>query len=154
GEPAQDSAVDLLTFDPAHPEGPYTLSRPPYPGPRRVYLRTPTDDRQPLRPAEVLWDSADSRSFTLQPKPTRALSGFNRVEILYGVTAVFTQLKSAHQMPVILRAADAATAERAVILALSAFALNREAVMAGGAFSQNDGGYRAEGTIKSLKLIR
>jgi hypothetical protein len=154
GEPTQDDAVDLLAFDPEHPEGPYTLSRPPYPGPRRVYLRTPGNDRQTLGPGEVQWDSINPRSFTLQPKPTRVLTGFNRVEVLYGVTAVFTQLKSHHELPVILSGTDDAALERAEALALAAFALNREAVMSSGAFSQSGGGYTAAGTLKSLKLLK
>lgn len=152
GEPTQDDAADVLAFDPAHPEGPYTLSRPPYPGPRRVYLRTAGTDRQPLGPSEVQWDSVNPQSFTLHPKPARVLSGFNRVEILYGVTAVFTLLKSHHALPVLFSASDDAAAERGEALALAAFALNREAVMAAGAFSQTGGGYTAAGTIKSLKL--
>lgn len=154
GEPTQDDAADLLAFDPAQPAGPYTLSRPPYPGPRRVYLRTAGDDRQALGPAEVQWDSANPQSFTLQPKPTRVLSGFNRVEVLYGVTAVFTQLKSHHQLPVLLSGSEDATLERGEALALAAFALNREAVMAAGAFSHAGGDYTAAGTLKSLKLLK
>jgi hypothetical protein len=154
GEPTPDDAADVLPFDPEHPEGPYTLSRPPYPGPRRVYLRTAGNDRQPLGPTEVQWDSDNPQSFTLQPKPSRVLSGFNRVEILYGVTAVFTQLKSRHELPVVLSGSDDAALERAQALALAAFALNREAVMTAGAFSATGGSYQAAGVIKSLKLLK
>lgn len=154
GEPAQDEAQDQLPFDPAGPEGPYSLSRMPYPGPRRVYLRTPAGDRLVLGPAEVHWSAIDSREFTLHPKPTRALAGFDIVEVLYGVTAVFTKLKSLHEMQVSLSADGSATAERAELLALAAFALGREAVMKAGAFAESGGGYEALGEIKSLKLRR
>src|SRR4051812_11951863 len=82
GEPAQDDAEDLLAFDPAHPGAPSALTRPPSSGPRRVYLRTAGNDRQLLGPAEVQWDTADPKSFTLHPKPARVLAPFNRVEIL------------------------------------------------------------------------
>lgn len=154
GEPTQDDAVDLLAFDPEHPEGPYTLSRPPYPGPRRVYLRTPGNDRQTLGPSEVQWDTVNPQSLTLQPKPSRVLTGYNRVEVLYGVTAVFTQLKSHHEMPVLMSASEGTTVERAQVLALAAFALNREAVMTAGTFTQTSGSYTTAGTIKSLKLLK
>ncbi|WP_164000342.1 hypothetical protein [Pyxidicoccus caerfyrddinensis] len=154
GEPGQDDATDLLAFDPAQPAGPYTLSRPPYPGPKRVYLRAADGGRQTLGPAEVQWDGDNPRSFTLQPKPTRVLTGFNRVEVLYGVTAVFTQLKSHHQLPVLLSGTDDAELERAEALTLAAFALNREAVMAAGAFSHAGGDYTAVGTLKGLKLLK
>jgi hypothetical protein len=153
GEPTPDDAVDLLPFEPEHPEGPYTLSRPPYPGPRRVYLRSASNERQTLGPSEVRWDGDDPRSFTLQPRPTRVLSGFDRVEVLYGVTAVSTQLKSHHELPVVLSGSEDAALERAQALALAAFALNREAVMAAGAFSASGGDYTAAGVIKSLKLL-
>jgi hypothetical protein len=154
GEPAQDDARDLLAFDPADPEGPYTLTRPPYPGPRRVYLRTPVDERVTLAPAEVSWDPVDSRVFTLHPRPTRTLTGYDRVEILYGVTAVFTKLKSMHSIAVTLSGSDDATVERATMLAMGAFALNRGVVIAGGAFTETEGDYRVVGEIKSLKLTR
>lgn len=152
GEPAQDDARDLLPFDPEEPEGPYTLARPPYPGPRRVYLRAPTGDRATLGPAEVAWDAVDPRSFTLAPKPSRALDGFDGVEVLYGVTAVFTRLKSLHRLTVVLTAADEATVERGELLALAAFALNRDAVMKDAAFDESGGDYQVHGEVKSLVL--
>jgi hypothetical protein len=152
GEPAQDDARDLLVFDPADPEGPYTLSRPPYPGPKRVYLRTPVGDRVTLGPAEVAWHPVDSRVFTLHPRPSRALAGFDQVEVLYGVTAVFTKLKSMHRMPVSLSGPDNAAVERATVLAMGAFALNRGRVIANGAFADAEGDYQVAGEIKSLKL--
>lgn len=154
GEPAQDDARDVLAFDPDDPEGPYTLSRPPYPGPRRVYLRATDGGRITLGPDEVRWDPADARGFTLHPKPVRVLAGFDAVEVLYGVTAVFTRLKSVHRVNVVLLGEDEAQLERGEVLALAAFALNREAVMRDGAFSESGGDYQARGEVKSLALRR
>ena len=152
GQPTQDDAVDVLGFDPAAPAGPYHLTRPPYPTARRVYLRTPGDDRQPLTAAEVHWDAVDSQSFTLQPRATRDLAAFNRVEVRYGVTAVFTQLATTHALVLEITAGDAATAERAESLLLCVLALSRDALIAGAAFSHDGGGYTARGTIKRLQL--
>jgi hypothetical protein len=36
GEPGPEDAVDDLAFNPTVPAGPYTLSRPPKPGPKSV----------------------------------------------------------------------------------------------------------------------
>ena len=38
GQPGPEDAVDELPFNPVAPAGPYALTRPPYPGPKRVYL--------------------------------------------------------------------------------------------------------------------
>jgi hypothetical protein len=154
GSPVQDDASDSFPFNPAAPAGPYTLTKPPYPGPRRVYLKTPAGDRQPLRPAEVSWDPNDSQKLTLAPAATRVLTGYSQVEVRYGVTAVFTQLKSLHPMPVRLLTAEGeeVLSDRAEALALAAFALNRDALMTAGAYTQTGGGYTVQGTIKSLKL--
>jgi hypothetical protein len=154
GEPAQDDARDHFAFDPASPEGPYILSRPPYPGPRRVYLRSSAGDRLALTASETRWDADDVRSLTLVPKPSRELSGFDQVEILYGVTAVFTQLTATLRMPIDLKAAEEAAAEEALSLALAAFALNRSAIMKDGSFTHARDGYRTLGEIKNLKLER
>ena len=154
GEPAQDDARDVLAFDPDDPQGPYTLARPPYPGPRRVYLRAEDGGRITLGADEVRWDPADARIFTLHPRPVRVLDGLDAVEVLYGVTAVFTKLKSVHRVNVLLAGEDEAQLERGAVLALAAFALNRDAVMQGGAFSQSGGDYQAQGEVKSLALRR
>jgi hypothetical protein len=152
GEPSQDDAVDSLAFDPASPQGPYALTRPPYPGPKRIYLLGPGGDRVTLAPGECVWDPLAPGSFTLAPKPARALAGLDTVEVHYGVTAVFTKLKSAHQLGALIAAADDAKADEAEALALAVFALNREAIKAAGGFSHAGGGYTAQGEIKTLKL--
>lgn len=152
GEPAQDDARDLLPFHPEAPQGPYSLERPPYSGPKRVYLRGPQGDRSLLGPAEVQWNPLDSGAFTLSPKPSRLLSPFTQVEVLYGVTAVFTKLKTLHRLPVHFLAQDAEQAEEGEALALAVFALNRPALMKDGAFTHAGGGYGIQGEIKGLKL--
>ena len=63
GEPRSDDRVDNLAFDPNSPAGPYTLSMPPYPGPRRVRMTTASGDRIPLHEEEVVWDLLNSQEF-------------------------------------------------------------------------------------------
>jgi hypothetical protein len=153
GEPTPDDAADLFPFDPDDPAGPYTLSHVPYPGPRRVYLRSATAERVTLGPAEVAWEPTDARIFTLNPKPTRVLTGLEQVQVLYGVTGVFTKLKTSHQLSVLLTANDEAAAERAELLAMAAFALARGVMLQTSAFYTSEGDYEARGEIKSLKLV-
>ena len=62
-EPRPDDRTDEFPFDPDNPAGPYTLSQPPYPGPRRVRLATDSGDRVALRESEVIWDEIDPRVF-------------------------------------------------------------------------------------------
>lgn len=152
GEPAPDDARDVMAFDPESPGGPYALSRPPYPGPRRVYLRGASGARLTLAPAEVRWDPAEPRAFTLAPRPARVLAGLDEVEVLYGVTAVATKLTGVHAARVLLTAADDAAAERALALALAAFALNRAALVGAGAFTETGGDYVVRGAIKTLTM--
>src|SRR5215210_3238551 len=71
GEPRPEDRTDTLPFDPADPAGPYTLTQPPYPGPRRVSLVTGTGDSVPLRASEVVWDRTDARNFSLALLPRR-----------------------------------------------------------------------------------
>ena len=67
GEPGPEDAIDALPFDPAAPAGPYLLTRTPYPGPRRVYLRSAVGDLVALLPAELLWDPAVALKFSVVP---------------------------------------------------------------------------------------
>ena len=72
-EPRPDDQLDQFPFNPAgiifDPADPgydpgalprFTLSKPPYPGPRRVRLLTGAGDRIPLRESEVVWDEVDT----------------------------------------------------------------------------------------------
>lgn len=152
GEPGPEDAVDNLAFDPSAPSGPYTLTRPPYLGPKRVYLRSAAGELVALGNAEVIWNPSNPASFTLAPRPGRDLSGFDHLEIQYGVVAAATRLKTLHKLTLQITAADAATAEQALALSLSALVLNRTTLMAQGGFSWNAGSYQAEGIVKTLKF--
>lgn len=150
GEPGPGDATDLLAFDPNAPAGPYTLTRPPYPGPKRVYLRSPQGELVALSPREVIWNPANAASFTFQPRPGRDLTGFTELSVLYGIVTAGTQLKVLHKASLTLTSSDAAKAEQALALALAVLALNREALRGQGAFSFTSGGYQSEGTLKTL----
>src|SRR5215213_8061774 len=106
-EPRPDDRVDELGFDPEDPEGPYTLTQPPYPGPRRVWLITGSGDRLPLRPEEVIWDRTDARAFSLALRPQRDVSAVTGLRVLYGVTAVYTKVKAVQILDVRLETSDA-----------------------------------------------
>jgi len=153
GEPGPEDAVDLLLFNPAKPAGPYPLTRKPYPGPRRVYLRSAAGDLVALLPAELAWDALDSRRLTLQPRPGRDLTGFDRLEVQYGVVAAGTRLKTQHLVTLTLAATDPAKAERGLVLGLAALALNREALRAKAAFAYTTPDYQAQGSLKSLSFV-
>ena len=152
GEPGPEDAVDLLPFDPVAPSGPYTLTRAPYPGPRRVYLRSGLGDLAALLPSELTWNPANALVFTVQPRPGRDLASFNQLEVQYGVVAAGTRLKTLHQLTLSLASADPAKAEQAMVLGLAALALNREALRKQAAFAYATPGYQAQGTLKSLSF--
>jgi len=152
GEPGPEDAVDDLPFNGESPGGPYTLTRPPYPGPKRVYLRSGAGELVPLSSPEVVWDPLDPTSFTLLLRPGRDLIGFNQVEILYGVLAAATRLKTLHKCTLQIAATDAATAEAALALSLAVLVLNRATLMEQGGFASNSGSYQAQGTLKTLKF--
>lgn len=153
GEPRPDDQIDLLPFDPNTPQGPYTLSKPPYPGPRRVRLLTDSGDRIALKEDEVLWDVLDARNFTLALRPMRDPSPFSQVQVLYGITAVFTKIKAQSVVSLALTSADAARLAMARALALSVISLNRDAIVAAANVSYSDGDYGALIDIKQLHLV-
>ncbi|WP_157270371.1 hypothetical protein [Azohydromonas aeria] len=150
GEPGPQAAQDRLPFDPAAPAGPHALTRTPYPGPRRVRLRSAAGDLAVLAPEEVAWSADDAAAFTLQPRASRALAGFDQVQVDYDVLAAGTQLKAQHQATLSFGAADAQRAEAAAVLALAVLVLQREALRAQGGFDFDGGGYQARGVVQSL----
>lgn len=152
GEPGPQDAVDDLLFNPLAAAGPYLLTRPPYPGPKRVYLRSPGGELVALGHQEIVWNAADSRSFSLAPRAGRALAGFDRLRVLYGVVAAATKLKMLHRINLTVTAVDAAAAERAFSLALSTLTMNREALLAAGGFAWTADGYQVAGSVKSLSF--
>jgi hypothetical protein len=165
-EPRPDDQLDHFAFNPAgmvfDPHDPaydpqqlpsFTLTRPPYPGPRRVRLCTAAGDRIPVREQEVLWDALDPRVYTLALLPSRDLADVNGVEVLYGVIAVFTTLKANQTLTIQLQAADAAPLEQAEALVTGIVELNKSALVDHSAATYDGGDYRATVKAKSLKLM-
>jgi len=155
-EPRPDDQLDELPFDPAHPAGPYLLTKPPYPGPRRVRLVTGAGDRVPLRDRETAWDATDPRRFSLDPRADRDLDGVTGVEVLYGVVSVFTKVKATQTLGVSLAAstADAARLKQAEALVVAVIELNRERLAGDAQVSYHDGDYGAAVGVRRLGLVR
>lgn len=152
GEPGPEDAIDKLPFNPLAPTGPYSLTRPPYPGPRRVYLGSAAGDSAPLLPTELVWNAAVPTQFKLQARPGRELAGFDHLQVQYGVVAAGTRLKTLHQVSLTLTAANPNKAEQALVLALAALALNREALRTQASFAFTSQAYQAQGGLKSLSF--
>jgi len=155
-EPRPDDRTDQFPFDPATPAGPYTLTQPPYPGPRRVRLATADGDRLPLREDEVVWDALDPRRFSLALRSGRERAGVAQVQVLYGVTAVFTTVKTADTVLVQLQssAADAGPLEQAEALVVAVIALNRQQLVDQARRTYEDGEYGATTELKGLTLLK
>jgi hypothetical protein len=152
-EPRPDDRLDQLPWNAANPTGPYTLTQSPYPVPRRVYLQS-ANERVPLRPDEVQWDAIDPRQFSLNLRPHREVSAVSGVQVLYGVTAVFTKLKATQTLTVQLAATDAAQLAPAEALVVAIIELNREALIAAAHPVYTSGDYSAATTIKTLHLTK
>ena len=154
GEARPDDQTDTLPFDPQQPAGPYMLSKPPMPGPRRIRLTTTLGDRIALREDEIVWDTDDSRRFTLALRPERDLTGANGVQALYSIVAVFVKLKFGQNFALELQSADAARLEQAEALVLAVITLNRQQLIESSlkSFTESDYGARVE--IKTLELVR
>ncbi|HEX8474430.1 MAG TPA: hypothetical protein VF666_10385 [Pyrinomonadaceae bacterium] len=152
-EPRPDDRTDNFPFDPTKPAGPYALSQPPVPGPRRVRLLTPLKDRIPLRDDEVVWDKNESRLFTLALRPERDPSSFNGVQVLYSITAVYLKLKVAQNFSIELQSTSEAQVDKAESLAVGVIALNRQKLIDEGGSSFQDGDYGVEISVKSFQLV-
>lgn len=153
GEPRPDDRVDALAFDPAKPQGPYTLTQPPYEGPRRVRLRTNGGDMVMLKDSEVSWDAVSPRTFQLALRPERDVSSVSKVEVAYSVLSVFTVLKAKQALGVKLSSADADARERAEALVLSVVALNRQRLIDQGRKVYQTPSYGAEVVVKTLQIL-
>ena len=164
--PRPDDQTDEFAFDPAgivfDPAGAaydpaalprFTLSKPPYPGPRRVRLLTAAGDRIPLAEREVLWDAVDSRTFTLSLAPRRDLGGVNGVQVLYGVVAVFALLKFDQALAVVLEGNDAGPLAAGAALAAGVIELHRQELLDNSAAAYDAGDYRASVKATGLKLL-
>lgn len=153
-EPRPDDRVDDLGFDPEDPAGPYTLTQPPYPGPRRVWLVTGAADRLPLRSEEVVWDRTDARIFSLALRPQRDVSAVTGIRVLYGVTAVYTKVKAVQTLDVRLTTSDSDLLERAESLVVAVIQLNRQRLADEARAIYEDGDYGAAVELKNVGLIR
>ena len=153
-EPRPEDRVDILAFDPDDPAGPYTLSQPPYPGPRRVWLVTETGGRALLRADEIVWDRTDARRFSLALRPTRDASTFSGVRVLYGVTAIYTKVNAAQTIDVELGSSEAGLLDKAEALVVAVIQLNRERLVEEARAVYEDGDYGAQLELKNLVVVR
>jgi hypothetical protein len=154
GAPRPDDGRDTLPFDPAHPQGPYLLSRPPYPGPRRVYLENGAGERITLNSDEVAWDPANPQQFTVQLKVYRDTTGLDQVTVLYGITGIFTSIKAVNTVEIELTSTDSANLFAAESLAVSIIQLNRDILRENAESSVSDGDYTVVTSIKKLVIHR
>ncbi len=153
GEPRVDDHADTLPFDVATPAGPYLLSQPPAPGPRRVRLVTSLGDPIALQNSEIVWDAVNPRAFTLGLRPDRDKTGITGVQVLYGVVAVFVKLKAVQRFSVQLSSKDAAKLQQAEALCIAVIDLNRKKLVEQSGARFTDGDYGAEISVKSLQLL-
>ncbi|HEY0735979.1 MAG TPA: hypothetical protein VGD69_13785 [Herpetosiphonaceae bacterium] len=153
GLPTPDDRLDHFAFN-QDAQLLYTLTQPPYPGPRRVRLTTDSGDALPLRDDEVTWDVADARVFRLHLRPTRELSGITGVQVLYGVTAIFSKLKAVRTLSFDLTADDETKLEPATALVMAVATLDRARFMNVARVTYEDGDYGTDIEVKSLKLQR
>jgi hypothetical protein len=153
-EPRPDDRLDNFPFNPAAPPANFTLTQSPYPGPRRVRLTTSLGDRITLQTSEVIWDALDTRVFTLSLRPTHDLANVTGVQVLYGVTAVFTTLKALQTFTVTLQSDNAVQLEQAEALALGVMELNRQTLIDQSPANYASGDYGALVTVKSFKLAQ
>ncbi len=149
-----DDRTDSFPFNPAAPPASFTLTQPPYPGPRRVRLVSSAGDRINLSAAEVVWDPHDDKVFSLALRPIHDLALVNGVQALYSITAIFTTLKVNHTFSVQLTCADAAKLAQAEALSLGVLELNHQDLLDQSAFSGLDGDYSASVTVKSFKFVK
>ncbi len=154
GEPRTDDRVDSLLFNAATPAGPYTLTQPPSPGPRRISLVTGSGDRIPLREEEVVWNSTAPREFTLALRPSRDVTGITNVRALYGVTAIFTRIKALYTFTVQMEADSNAQLNQAESLVIAVLVLNRESLLAAAQASFTDGNYSSAVVVENLHLTQ
>ncbi|NET38431.1 MAG: hypothetical protein F6K19_41620 [Cyanothece sp. SIO1E1] len=153
-EPRPDDRTDRFPFNPDTSAGPYTLTQPPYPGPRRVWLVTSGGDRTTLRDDEILWDVINPQQFTLSLRPTRNLADFSEIEVLYGVTAIFTKLKILQRLNLQLESTNPAALEQAESLVVGVLNLNRQTLIDAAQITYESGDYNTNLDIKSLHLTK
>ena len=151
-QPRPDDRTDTLTLDPTNPAGPYTLTQPPYPGPRRVWLVTASGERLTLTPKEVVWDPHNSRQFSLKLSPSRDLAGVDTLQVLYSVTAIYTQLEGTQTLQVHLTSDSETDLAQSQALVIAAIELNRQPLIQSAQALYEADDYGAEVAIAQLKL--
>jgi hypothetical protein len=152
-EARPDDRYDSFAFDPNNPPASFTLTQPPYPGPKRFWLTTDTGDRITLKDSEVVWDPVESTVFTLALESYRDLSDVTGLLVLYAVIAVFTTFKAEQVISVQLRAADGDQVEQAEALAAGIMQLNLPGLLEQSAATYASGDYSVTVSAKSLKII-
>ena len=152
GEPRIDDRIDLFPFHPATPAGPYTLTRVPSPGPRRIYLTSSLGGLVPVPERELRWEPADSRKFTLHLCPERDVSGFDGVRALYGAPGIFVKVEAVESFGLQLTCADPALLEKAEALVTAVIALHRTRLVEESGKTFEDGSYGAQLTLKALHV--
>ncbi|WP_313953181.1 hypothetical protein [Accumulibacter sp.] len=153
GELGPEDAVDELPFDSSAPTGPYSLTRQPYPGLKRVYLRSTKGELVALRNAEVVWNPADPGSFAIVPVAGRTLSEFDHLHVMYSAVAEATRLKTLHKLTLQIAGADSDSTERAFALSLSVLAMNHDMLLRRAAFSWAADDYQVDGSVKTLRFF-
>lgn len=152
-EARPDDRHDTFAFDPNLPPVSFSLTQPPYPGPKRIWLTTDAGDRIVLKEKEVLWDPEDSRIFSLALEPHRDLSGVTGLRVLYAVIAVFTTFKAEQVISVRMQGADAQQVERAEALASGVIQLNLSELTGQSAATYEAGDYSVTVAAKSLRIV-
>jgi hypothetical protein len=153
GEPRPEDRQDDLPFE-ADPSHIYSLSQPPYPGTRRLWLVQDDGLRFTLHKDEVRWDKFDSRLFRLTLRPNRSVEDVTGVRVLYGVTAIFTKMKLSQTLSVRLESDDAARLHQAEALAVAVIHLNQQRLLDAARALYEDGDYSAAVEVKSFRLAQ
>ncbi len=153
GDPRVDDQLDQLAFDPAHPAGPYALTKPPVTGARRVWLTDDAGDRVPLTDAEIIWDPQAAEKFTLAPRAGRDMTPFNALQVLYGVAAVFVKRKLVHEFALQLQSSDPAHLADSEALTIAVVELNRKQLASAAAQRSDSGDYAAELSVVGLSVV-
>jgi hypothetical protein len=152
-EARPDDRQDTFALDPENPPATFTLTQPPYPGPKRFWLTTDSGDRVTLKDSEIVWAPADSAVFSLALEPYRDLSEVTGLRVLYAVIAVFTTFKAEQVISVQVQAADAGRVERAEALASGVIQLRLSDLIKQSAATYESGEYSVTISAKGLKIM-
>ena len=153
-EAREDDGADNLAFNPAQAQGPYTLSKPPLPGPIRMWLITTDGDLLALAPAEIVFDPNDPRKFTLRLNPQRQIANVKTVRVAYTIVAVFAKINYSHELAVLLQNSDPAALDKGEDMALAVLALNRPRLLSAAVQTLQEGAYAARIEVKKLQFVR